>query len=251
MSIFSRIIFVVLIIYSYYTLRSFFFFLILIFVCLLLTLSCSRSYYFSFPNLLRAYTVVLSLCINCMLIVVFRLQTSDVRSKSHSLKLFDKRLDCMECDCTDTSDDVCVAKALVTNDKIELKNTSTEKLVSSSYDSDEESDEPYENEVYADTRLAREETKKRAEANSLVASDSFCNFQTPKIVRESLANHKSSVHCKLSTPVISNFPGTLTSTPAPVSLSNDVRTPSPFCGSNEDVSPITMSAQKMPKSMQV
>lgn len=186
-----------------------------------------------------------------MPVVVFRLQTSDVRSKSHSLKLFDKRLDCMECSCSDTSDDVCVVRKLETNENIELKSASTEKLVSSSYDSDGENEEPYENKFYVDTRLVRGETEKLADASLLVASDSFRDFQTPKIVRESLANRKGSVHCKLSTPVMSNFPGTLTSTPAPVSLSNDVRTPSPFCGSNEDVSPITMSAQKMPKSMQV
>lgn len=186
-----------------------------------------------------------------MLIIVFHLQTSDIRSKSHSLRLFDTRLDCMECGCSDTSDDMCVIKKLKTNDNNELKSTSTEKLVSSTYDSDGENEEHHENDMYVDTKLAREKTEEFAEASLFVASDSFHDFHTPKIVRESIVNRKSSAYCKLSTPIISNFHGTLTSTPAPVCLSNDVLTPSPFCCSTEDMSPITMSAHKMPKSMQV
>lgn len=201
--------------------------------------------------MLSARPNFLSMCINRMLVMVFRLQTSDIRFKSHNIKLFDKRLDCMDCSGSDSSDEACVLKKSHANENLELKSASTEKLVSSTYDSDGENEEPYERELYVDSRLVRGDTEKLAEASLLVASDSFRDFQTPKIVRESLANRKGSVHCKLSTPVISNFPGTLTSTPAPVSLSNEVRTPSPFCGSNEDVSPITMSAQKMPKSMQV
>lgn len=78
-------------------------------------------------------------------------------------------------------------------------------------------------------------------------------MQTPQAqMKKPISVRKSSVHCKLSTPLVpSHFHGTLTSTPAPVCVANDVLTPSPFCGSNEDMSPITMSAQKMPKSMQV
>lgn len=74
---------------------------------------------------------------------------------------------------------------------------------------------------------------------------------TPQAQTKPILVRKNSVHCKLSTPIVStHFHGTLTSTPAPVCFT-DVLTPSPFCGSNDDMSPITMSAQKMPKSMQV
>lgn len=155
----------------------------------------------------------------------------------------------MECGSSDTSDDACVVKKLETNDSAELKNTSTEKLMPSTYDSDRENEEPNENEMYVDTRIASGETGKLEGVSSYVASDSFRDFQTPKIVRSSV-NRTSSVH-KINIPVISNFHGTLTSTPAPVCLLNDIRTPSPFCGSTDDMSPITMSTQKMPKSMQV
>lgn len=152
----------------------------------------------------------------------------------------------MECVCSDTSDDMGVFKKLETNDNNELKSTPTEKSVLPPYDSDGENEEHDGNDTYVDTEFTRGVAEP-----VFVPSDSFRNFQTPTIQRESIANRKNSVYSKLSTPLLSNFHGTLTSTPAPVCLSNDVLTPSPFCCSTEDMSPITMSAQKMPKSMQV
>lgn len=166
-------------------------------------------------------------------VTFFPIQTPESRFKAHPLRLFDKRLDCMECGCSDTSDEANVAKKLYSNRDDEIK------------------DEPD-----CLVHIESDEVINERGIDPIPEENSPCNqiLQTPQtqMKKSLLVRKNSSVHCKLSTPVVSTrFQGTLTSTPAPICFTNDVSTPSPFCGSNDDMSPITMSAQKMPKSMQV
>ncbi|XP_065219205.1 rho GTPase-activating protein 19 isoform X2 [Planococcus citri] len=158
--------------------------------------------------------------------------TPESRFKAHPLRLFDKRLDCMECGCSDTSDEANIAKKLNLDQDDEIK------------------DEPD-----CLIRMENGEIINERGIDPIPEESILCTqaLQTPQTqMKKSLLARKNSVHCKLSTPIVSTrFQGTLTSTPAPVCFTSDVSTPSPFCGSTDDMSPITMSAQKMPKSMQV
>lgn len=179
----------------------------------------------------------------------FEPQTPETRFRAHPLKLFDKRLDCMECGCSDTSDETCALRRKSNN-------------------SIDEVDHHHHHHHHRETKLNDDEHSPPEGGNAAAAEDfeereiDAVTMTTPitQPKKSILLRKSSSVHTKLvtinTTPVVSksistHFHGTLTSTPAPVCFTNDVLTPSPFCGSNEDMSPITMSAQKMPKSMQV
>lgn len=148
----------------------------------------------------------------------------------------------MNCECSDTSNEGSIIKKSNIFEESSSKHIQ-EKLVSFTNNYDNEND----------MKSLDHENRKTIskENNSLSFSDS-------SLQKESIPIYKNTTLSKLSTPVTSGsnpvssyFCATLTSTPAPVYICNEILTPSPFCGSNEDMSPITMSTQKMPRSMQV
>lgn len=143
----------------------------------------------------------------------------------------------MECGCSDTSDEACSTKKIRSSDD-------EDELDANSMDAN------FENSVCTDEAPSDVETESihEREVDAPPLTPVAAPFQT-----SSSTFRADTVHCQLGTPCAptSVFQGTLTSTPAPVRLTNDVLTPSPFSCSNDDMSPITMSAQKMPKSMQV
>ncbi len=154
----------------------------------------------------------------------------------------------MECGCSDDSDDACSITRISELEEVDSKEVE-EKLSPMSDCNQEDSS----NELDVDVETEFNENPEAASEKN----EPSRTFQTPQIVMQPVIR-KNSVLRKLSTPAVSaiqpvssRFHSTLTSTPAPVSFFNDVLTPSPFHGSNEDMSPITMSAKKMPKSMQV